>query len=148
MWSLLLELFCFQIQTPVLYLFGFFCLKVKEGGALGVVLRNCVCVTCSLRRPHLCLWCFPRSGPEARPGGGAVHGHQVHQRRVSERPGAGGQWLSRRGHGPQSSATLPLLATGTLPEVRNLSPTAWRMFTRFLWKSDSVLNNSCHWKDN
>lgn len=36
-----------------------------------------------------------RSGPEARPGGGAIHRNKVYQRRISERPGTGGQRLSR-----------------------------------------------------
>lgn len=52
-----------------------------------------------------------RFGSQTGPGGGAVHGHQVHQRRVPERPGPSGQRLPRRGHGPPSAATLPVLAT-------------------------------------
>lgn len=67
----------------------------------------------SLRSSH-------RFGPQTRPGGGAVHRHQVHQRRVPERPGASGQRLSRRGHGPPSASTLPLLAAGAFHEVSDV----------------------------
>lgn len=62
-----------------------------------------------------------RLGSQTGPGGGAVHGHQVHQRRVPERPGPSGQRLPRRGHGPPSAATLPLLAARALHEVSEVA---------------------------
>ncbi|XP_060040480.1 double-stranded RNA-specific editase 1 isoform X2 [Erinaceus europaeus] len=45
---------------------------------------------------------------EGREGGERVHRHQVHQRRVHERPWAGAQRLSRRDHCPAGTAALPL----------------------------------------
>lgn len=61
--------------------------------------------------PAIVLPLFNRFGSQTGPSGGAVHGHQVHQRRVPEQPGPSGQRLSRRGYGPPSAATLPLLPT-------------------------------------
>lgn len=60
---------------------------------------------------------FDRFGSQTRPSGGAVHGHQVYQRRVPEQPGTSGQRLSRRSHGPPSAPTLPLLTAGAFHEV-------------------------------
>lgn len=64
---------------------------------------------------------FDRLGSQTRPGGGAVHRHQVHQRRVPERPGPRGQRLSRRSHGPPGAPALPLLAAGALHEVSEVA---------------------------
>lgn len=75
-------------------------------------------------RTFVCLWWFNRSGPQARPGGGVINGHQVYQWGVSERPGFSSQRLSRWGHSPQSHATLPLLSTWTLLEVKHPSAAA------------------------
>lgn len=77
------------------------------------------------KRTFVCLWWFNRSGPQARPGGGVINGHQVYQWGVSERPGFSGQRLSCWGHSPQSPATLPLLSTWTLLEVKHPSAAAF-----------------------
>lgn len=79
-------------------------------------MSNCVGASdfCASKRNVLLIVSLPlfnRFGPQTGPSGGAVHGHQVHQRRVPEQPGPSGQRLSRRGYGPPSAATLPLLAT-------------------------------------
>lgn len=88
--------------------------------------------TRALRRTFVFVYLFSRAGPEARPGGGLIHGHQVYQRGVSERPRAGGQRLSRRSHGPQSPAALPLLTTRTLLKVNDLSSSVYLTHTPYV----------------
>lgn len=89
-------------------------------------MSNCVGASdfCASKRNVLLIVSLPlfnRFGPQTGPSGGAVHGHQVHQRRVPEQPGPSGQRLSRRGYGPPSAATLPLLATWAFHEVSEVA---------------------------
>lgn len=81
----------------------------------------------------ICLYLFNRPGPETRPGGGVIYWHQVHQRRVSEWSGTSSQWLSRWSHSPTSLATLPLLPTWTLREVKALSSAVSLKHTDISW---------------
>lgn len=60
----------------------------------------------------------PRPGCQAGAGGRPVIGDQVHQRRVPQRPGAGGERLPRRDRGQAGAGALHVRAAGAAPEVR------------------------------
>jgi len=54
---------------------------------------------------------------EGGPGHLCLHGNQMHQRRVHERPRPGSQRLPRRDHRPALAHQVPLHPAGVLPQV-------------------------------